>query len=136
MGMGTNRLNESAASTEFVREAVRAGIGLIDTAHLYTGGSSETTIGMAIGRGSQDVVVATKGGFQPGEGRPDVLREQIEASLRRLRTDRIFLYYLHRVDPETPLETTLRVLAEYHARGVIANVGLSQVGIDEIERAR
>jgi len=136
IGLGTNRLTETPANIELIRHATGGGLGLIDTAHLYTGGSSEATIGAAIGGNPSDVVVATKGGFRPGEGKSDVLSSHVEESLRRLRTDRIFLYYLHRVDPETPLETTLEVLAEYHARGAIANVGLSQVGVAQIEVAR
>src|SRR5207302_753517 len=72
----------------------------------------------------------------PGEGRPEVLRAQIEESLRRLRTDSIALYYLHRVDPETPLEESLGAIEEYRDSGKIRHVGLSQVGIDQIERAR
>jgi aryl-alcohol dehydrogenase-like predicted oxidoreductase len=135
MGLGTNRLTETPPNIDFIREVAAAGIGLIDTAHLYTGGASERTIGAALG-GNEDICVATKGGYRPGEGDPDVLRSQIEQSLERLQTDQIFLYYLHRIDPETPLETTLTVLADYQQRGAIANVGLSEVGVDEIERAR
>jgi pyridoxine 4-dehydrogenase len=71
-----------------------------------------------------------------GNGRPDVLRAQIDESLRRLRTDAIGLYYLHRIDPETPLEESLGAIKEYRDGGTIQHVGLSQVGIDEIERAR
>jgi pyridoxine 4-dehydrogenase len=81
-------------------------------------------------------VVATKGGWGAGNGRPEVLRAQIEESLRRLQTDRIALYYLHRIDPETPLEQSLGAIAEYRDRGAIRQVGLSEVGIDQIERAR
>jgi aryl-alcohol dehydrogenase-like predicted oxidoreductase len=65
-----------------------------------------------------------------------VLRAQIEESLRRLRTDVIPLYYLHRVHPDTPLEDSLAAIKEYRDRGTIRHVGLSQVGIDQIERAR
>jgi pyridoxine 4-dehydrogenase len=132
IGLGTNRLANSA----FVKEAVAAGVRHIDTAHLYTGGGSEATIGAALAPIPEDCVVATKGGFRPGEGRPDVLRAQIEESFRRLRTDTIALYYLHRVDPETELEQSLAVIKEYRDRGAIQHVGLSEVSIDQIERAR
>jgi pyridoxine 4-dehydrogenase len=71
-----------------------------------------------------------------GEGRPEALRAQIEESLRRLRTDSIALYYLHRVDPETPLEESLGTIKEYRDSGRIRHVGVSEVGIDQIERAR
>jgi pyridoxine 4-dehydrogenase len=136
IGLGTNRLTEAARNVEFIRQAVAAGVGLIDTAHLYTGGQSETTIGAALSPPPDGRVVATKGGFRPGEGRPDVLRGQIEDSFRRLRTDAIELYYLHRVDPETPLEDSLAVIKEYRDQGKIRHVGLSEVGIEQIERAR
>ena len=136
IGLGTNRLTQAAENVEFIRQAVAAGVGLIDTAHLYTGGQSEETIGAALSPPPAGRIVATKGGFRPGEGRPDVLRGQIEDSFRRLRTDAIELYYLHRVDPETPLEDSLAVIKEYRDKGKIRHVGLSEVGIEQIERAR
>jgi len=136
MGLGTNRLTQTPANVELLSHAAAASVGLIDTAHLYTGGASESTIGAAFDGRTPRPFVATKGGFGRGEGRPEVLRSQIEESLRRLRFDRIDLYYLHRVDPETPLEDSVGTLAEYRQRGVIEHIGLSQVGIDQIERAR
>jgi aryl-alcohol dehydrogenase-like predicted oxidoreductase len=136
IGLGTNRLGNTPENVAFLREAVAAGLRHVDTAHTYTGGESEETIGAALSPVPEGCVVATKGGFRPGEGRPEVLRAQIEASLRRLRTEAIQLYYLHRVDPETPLEESLGALAEYRDAGKIRHVGLSQVGIEEIERAR
>jgi aryl-alcohol dehydrogenase-like predicted oxidoreductase len=134
IGLGTNRLQHSADHTAFIRDAVAAGIRHIDTAHLYTGGSSEQAIGDAAV--PPDVVVATKGGYRPGEGADAVLRAQIEQSLRHLRTERIALYYLHRVDPETPLEDSLRTIAEFVERGQIRHVGVSEVDVAQIERAR
>jgi pyridoxine 4-dehydrogenase len=136
IGLGTNRLTETRDNVEFIQEAVAAGVGLVDTAHLYTGGQSEATIGAALSSRPQGGVVATKGGFRPGEGRPEVLRRQIEESLRRLRTGAIELYYLHRVDPETPLEESLGTIAEYRDAGKIRHVGLSEVTIEQIEVAR
>ena len=83
------------------------------------------------------VLVATKGGTGgPGHGRPAVLHAEIEQSLRRLHTVSIPLYYLHRVDPETPLEESLAAIKQYRDRGKIRHVGISEVSIDEIERAR
>ena len=136
VGLGTNRLTNTHEHVALVREAVAAGVGMIDTAHTYTGGQSERAIAAALSPIRDGCVVATKGGFAPGSGRPEALRSQIDESLRRLRTDSIALYYLHRVDPETPLEESLAAIAEYRARGQIRHVGLSQVGIDEIERGR
>ncbi|HEY2667367.1 MAG TPA: aldo/keto reductase [Actinomycetota bacterium] len=136
IGLGTNRLSYSEEHVAFVRAAVSEGIRHIDTAHLYTGGQSETTIGAALSPMPRDVVVATKGGYQPGEGRPEVLRAQIDESLQRLRTDAIPLYYLHRVDPETPLEESIGALKEGRDAGKIRHVGISQVSIEQVEGAR
>lgn len=136
IGLGTNRLRDTPENIAFLQEAVAAGVTHIDTAHTYTGGESEETIGAASAPFRDGCVVATKGGFAAGHGRPDVLRAQIEESLRRLRTERIDLYYLHRVHPETPLEESLRAIAEYREAGKIRHVGLSQVGVEQVERAR
>ena len=136
IGLGTNRLTNTCEHVAFVKEAVAAGVRHIDTAHSYTGGDSEETIGAALSPHADGVVVATKGGYRTGEGRPEVLRTQIDESLRRLKTDAIALYYLHRVDPQTPLEKSLAAIKEYRDSGRIRQVGLSEVGIDEIERAR
>jgi aryl-alcohol dehydrogenase-like predicted oxidoreductase len=136
IGLGTNRLTDTRENRSFLAQAVAAGVGLVDTAHLYTGGQSEEAIGAGLSPPPPGCVVATKGGFRPGEGRHDVLSAQIEESLRRLRRGRIDLYYLHRVDPETPLEESLAAIAEYRDAGKIAHVGISEVGVAEIERAR
>ena len=137
IGLGTNRLTRTPANVAFIKAAIAAGVRMIDTAHLYTGGQSEETIGAALSPMTEGCVVATKGGFGgAGRGRPEVLRAEIEESLRRLRTDRIALYYLHRVDPQTPLEESLGTIKEYVDKGVIRHVGVSQVDIDQVERAR
>jgi len=134
IGLGTNRLTTQHVT--FVRDAVAAGVRHIDTAHLYTGGESERAIGEALDGASEEVLVASKGGFRPGEGRPEVLRGQIEQSLRSLRTEAIGLYYLHRVDPQTPLEESLGAIKVYVDRGAIRHVGVSEVSVEQIERAR
>jgi pyridoxine 4-dehydrogenase len=136
IGMGSNRLEETPRNVEFVRAAVDAGLTHIDTAYLYTCGSSERTVGSALDLPRDGLVVATKGGYREGEGKPDVLRGQIDESLSRLGTEVIDLYYLHRVHPDTPLEDSMGVLAEARDAGKIRHVGISEVGIDEIERAR
>jgi aryl-alcohol dehydrogenase-like predicted oxidoreductase len=137
IGLGTNRLTKSSGHVAFVKAAVAAGVQMIDTAHSYTGGQSEETLGAGLDPIPDGCVVATKGGGGgPGTGRPKVLHAEIEESLRRLRTSRIALYYLHRVDLETPLEQSLAAIKEYRDRGQILHVGLSEVGIDQIERAR
>jgi pyridoxine 4-dehydrogenase len=138
IGLGTNRLTRSSANVALIKAAVAAGVQVIDTAYSYTGGQSEETIGEALSPFPANCMVATKGGGGPsaGRGRPDVLRGQIDESLRRLRTDSIPLYYLHRVDPATPLEESLSAIKEKADRGKIRHVGVSEVSIDQIERAR
>ena len=138
IGLGTNRLANTPKNVAFIKEAVASGVGMIDTAHTYTGGESETTIGAAALAPDPDFyVVATKGGAGgPGRGRPENLKAEIEQSLRRLRTESIALYYLHRVDPETPIEESLAAIKEYRDRGRIRHIGISEVSIDQIERAR
>jgi pyridoxine 4-dehydrogenase len=138
IGLGTNRLANTPTNVAFVKEAVAAGVGMIDTAHSYTGGESEDTIGAAFSPDPDRHVVATKGGGGggAGRGRPEILHAEIEESLRRLRTDSIALYYLHRIDPETPVEESLAAIKEYQDRGQIRHVGISEVSIDEIEQAR
>jgi pyridoxine 4-dehydrogenase len=134
IGLGTNRLRDTNDHVSFIRAAVDAGVRMIDTAHLYTGGESEKAIGRALSTSRIDVVIATKGGY--GRGRPEVLKAEIEQSLTSLRTERIALYYLHRVDPETPIEESLAAIKEYVDRGAIDRVGVSKVDIPLIERAR
>jgi len=136
VGLGTNCLTTAPEHVAFVREAVAAGLRHLDTAHSYTDGDSERAIGEALEGAAEGVLVATKGGYGDGEGKPEVLEAQIEQSLRSLRTDAIGLYYLHRVDPETPLEESLGAIKAYVDRGAIRHVGISAVSLEQIERAR
>jgi aryl-alcohol dehydrogenase-like predicted oxidoreductase len=137
IGLGTNRLTKTPEHVAFIRAAVAAGVQMIDTAHSYTGGQSEETIGEALSQLPEGCVVATKGGAGgAGRGRPEVLRAELDQSLRRLKTDTIFLHYLHRVDPQTPIEESVAVIKEYRDQGKVRHVGLSEVGVDQIERAR
>jgi pyridoxine 4-dehydrogenase len=134
IGLGTNRLAHTGDNVDFVRDAVAAGLKFIDTAHTYTGGQSEETLGAALSPLRDSYVIATKGGWSTG--RPDAIRSEIEDSVRRLRTDSIALYYLHRVDPDTPLEESLGAIREAREAGTIRDAGVSNVDVDEIERAR
>ncbi len=135
IGLGTNRLTSTPENHAFLREAVEAGLGLIDTAHVYTGGDSERALGEALSPQPEGLVIATKGGYS-GSGDPAALRAQIEQSLDSLRTDAIDLYYLHRVDPETPLADSLSRIAEYRDAGKINEIGISAVTVEQIEAAR
>jgi pyridoxine 4-dehydrogenase len=137
VGLGTNRLRNTDENVAFIRAAVDAGVQMIDTAHLYTGGESEKTIGRALSAPLSGVVVATKGGYgSSGRGKPEILRQEIEQSLAALRVARIALYYLHRIDPDTPIEESLSAIKEFVDRGAIEHVGISKVDIRTIERAR
>ncbi|HEU5003947.1 MAG TPA: aldo/keto reductase [Actinomycetota bacterium] len=136
IGLGTNRLTSTGANQAFIRAAAGEGLRHIDTAHLYQGGDSESAIGAAFGPDPDGVVVATKGGFRPGEGRPEVLRAQIEESLQRLGTDAIALYYLHRVDPQVALEESLGAIKECQDAGKVRHIGISEVSVEQIERAQ
>jgi pyridoxine 4-dehydrogenase len=137
IGLGTNRLTNTSEHVELMRAAAAAGVQMIDTAHSYQGGQSEETIGSALSPPPDGVIVATKGGIGgPGRGKPEVLRAEIEQSLRSLRTESIELYYLHRVDPETPLEASLGTINEYREQGKIRHIGISEVTVEQIERAR
>jgi hypothetical protein len=135
IGLGTNRLTSTPESHAFLREADEAGLGMIDTAHTYSGGDSERAIGEALSPEPYGLVVATKGGYG-GSASPEALRAQIEQSLESLRTEAIDLYYLHRVDPETPLADSLGTIAEYRDAGRIREIGISAVTVEQIEAAR
>jgi pyridoxine 4-dehydrogenase len=136
IGLGTNRLTDTPENIDFLGQAVRTGLDFIDTAYLYTGGASERAIGTALTPFPDGLTVATKVGYHPGSGRPEALRAELEESFERLRAETIPLVYLHRVDPDVPIEESLAVLREYHDAGRIEHVGVSDVGVDQIERAR
>lgn len=134
IGLGTNRLTKTPDHVELVKEAVAAGVNLVDTAHTYAGGQSEDTIGTALSAIPNGSFVETKGGWDGA--RPEVLRAELEESLRRLRTNRIDLYYLHRPDPSVAIEESMRAIKEGRDDGKIQHVGVSNVGVEQIERAR
>ena len=84
IGLGTNRLTNTPGNQALLQDALSAGVNFIDTAHLYTRGESERAIGSALAPFPEGCIVATKGGYSPGEGRPEILGAQIEESLERL----------------------------------------------------
>jgi len=134
VGLGTNRLQDSDDHAAFIREAIDAGIRHIDTAHLYSGGQSEAAIGAALATGRpDDLVVATKGGYH--DSRPQTIAREIEESLKRLRTDRIDLYYLHKVHDVVSIEDSLGAIVRERDRGRISQVGVSNVGAAQLKRA-
>jgi pyridoxine 4-dehydrogenase len=126
-----------------LRRAVELGVDFIDTADSYGPNVSEELIAEALHPYPEGLVIATKGGFErPGpnkwvmNGRPDHLRRQLEGSLRRLRLDRIDLWQLHRIDPKVPEDEQFGVIQEFVREGKVRVVGLSEVGVDAVERAR
>jgi pyridoxine 4-dehydrogenase len=124
-----------------LRRAVELGVNLIDTADSYGPEVSERLIAEALHPYPEDLVIATKGGYtrQGGRwvpnGRPEHLREACEGSLRRLEVDRIDLYQFHTPDPRVPFEDSVWALAELRDEGKIRHVGLSNVGVRELEIA-
>ena len=126
-----------------LRRAVDLGVNFIDTADSYGPYISEELIREALHPYPADLLIATKGGFVrtgPDQwvpvGRPAYLRQEVEMSLRRLGLDAIGLYQLHRVDPDVPLAEQIGELRELRDEGKIVHIGLSQVDVDTIEKAR
>jgi pyridoxine 4-dehydrogenase len=128
---------------KILRRAVELGVNLIDTADAYGPETSELLIAQALHPYPNGVVIATKGGLTrpgPGEwvpnGRPGHLKQAVEASLKRLRLERIDLYQLHTVDAKVPIDESLGALKQMQDAGKIRHVGLSNVDPHEIARAR
>jgi aryl-alcohol dehydrogenase-like predicted oxidoreductase len=128
---------EDAESVGTISRALELGITFIDTANIYGSGHSEEVVGRAIAGRRADVVLATKfgGGGVSGLGRRDKVRPALEESLARLGTDYVDLYYLHRVDPTTPIEETVGAMAELVASGLVRYLGLSEAAPETIRRA-
>ena len=128
---------------QVVRRAVELGVNLIDTANSYGPYVSEEIIREALEPIPDDVLVATKAGLtRTGPdawspvGRPEYLRQECEMSLRRLGVERIDLYQLHRIDPEVAFDDQIGLFKDLQDEGKIAAIGLSEVSVEEIERAR
>src|SRR5919197_250217 len=125
-----------------LRRVVELGVNLIDTADSYGAGGSENLLAEALHPYPDGLVIATKGGLVRGgpgqwtrDGRPEHLREACEGSLRRLRLDAIELYQLHAVDSKVPLEDSVGALVELRQLGKVRHIGLSNVDLDQLERA-
>lgn len=137
VGLGCNNFGgrlDQTATNAVVRQALDRGITLFDTADIYGNrGGSETMLGQALGAERQRIVLASKFGIPMDDSgqlqgaRPAYVRQALEASLRRLGTDHLDLYQLHRPDPETPLEDTLGALDELVKDGLVRAVGVSNL---------
>jgi len=124
-----------------IRAAVDRGVTFFDTAEAYGPFTNEELVGEALAPFRDQVVIATKFGFKNGlpqeglDSRPDRVRAVAEASLKRLGTDRIDLFYQHRPDPEVPIEDVAGAVKDLIAEGKVAHFGLSEAGIETIRRA-
>jgi pyridoxine 4-dehydrogenase len=134
---------DRAAAIAVLRRAIELGINFIDTADSYGPYVNEELIAEALAPYPKDLVIATKGGWnRPGpnqwthDASPAHLREAVEGSLKRLRLDRIDVYQLHTPDPVVPLDASIETLANMQSEGKIRLVGLSNVTVEHIERAR
>jgi len=135
---------DDAESIATIHRALELGITLLDTADIYGPHTNERLVGRAIGDRRERVVLATKFGIvrDPTDpdargacGRPEYVRRSCDASLQRLGTDHIDLYYQHRVDPRTPIEETVGAMAELVAEGKVRFLGLSEAAPETIRRA-
>ena len=132
---------ERPAMVEFLRQAVEHGVTLFDTAEVYGPYHNEEVVGEALEPLRDQVVIATKFGFSPGDSnrqldsRPEHIREALEGSLRRLRTDHVDLLYQHRVDPDVPIEDVAGAVKQLIEEGKVRHFGLSEAGVETIRRA-
>jgi len=152
MGFGAMRITgegvwglpkDPSAARKLLKRVVELGINFIDTADSYGPETSENLLTEALHPYPKGLVIATKGGLTRSGphswapvGRAEYLQQCVELSLRRLRIDCIDLYQLHRIDPKVPVEESLGALKDLQKAGKIRHIGLSEVSVAEIERAR
>ena len=142
LGFGAMRIvDDREEGVRVLRRAVELGVTLIDTADIYGAGRSEEIIAEALHPYPDGLVIASKGGLGHGlqprirDGRPEYLRRACEASLRRLKLERIELYQLHAPDENVPYEESLGALIELREEGKIAHIGISNVSVELLEQA-
>jgi aryl-alcohol dehydrogenase-like predicted oxidoreductase len=132
---------ERSQAIALIREAFASGVTFFDTAEAYGPFSNEEVVGEALAPIREQVVIATKFGFKNGDSqagmdsRPERIRAVAEASLQRLRTDRIDLFYQHRVDPNVPIEDVAGTVRDLIRAGKVRHFGLSEAGVSSIRRA-
>ncbi|MBJ6360111.1 aldo/keto reductase [Paenibacillus sp. GCM10012307] len=144
LGLGTNAFGkraDEATSIRIIHQALDSGINFIDTANIYAGSESERIIGEALSGRRQSAVLTTKAGLINGQGPNDRgssrfhLQQELESSLRRLKTDYVDLYQIHTFDPYTPLEETLRTLDDMVSSGKVRYIGASNYAAWELMKA-
>src|SRR5258708_6880425 len=132
---------ETTEAIKLIRSAVEQGVTFFDTAEVYGPFTNEILVGEALEPVRDQVMIATKFGFVDGklqsglDSRPENIRAVAEASLKRLRTDRIDLLYQHRVDPKVPIEDVAGTVKDLISEGKVKHFGMSEAGVQSIRRA-
>ncbi|HKS35093.1 MAG TPA: aldo/keto reductase [Enterobacteriaceae bacterium] len=143
LSFGYGPATDTRQAVELIRAAVERGVTFFDTAEVYGPYLNEEVVGEALKPFRDRVVIATKFGFTFGDdnkqqilnSRPEHIREAVEGSLRRLKTDVIDLLYQHRVDPDVPVEDVAGTVKDLITEGKVKHFGLSEAGVDTIRRA-
>src|SRR5213082_2464053 len=145
MSFGLGPAVDRQQGISVIRAAVERGVTFFDTAEVYGPYTNEELVGEALAPFREQVVIATKFGFKPAstgdsrwselDSRPEHIKEVADASLKRLKTDVIDLFYQHRVDPEVPIEDVAGAVRELIQRGKVRHFGLSEPGVQTIRRA-
>jgi aryl-alcohol dehydrogenase-like predicted oxidoreductase len=141
LSFGYGRPTEKAAAITLIRAAFESGVTFFDTAEAYGPFTNEEIVGEALAPMRDRVVIATKFGFRDGDStagldsRPERIRQVADASLKRLKTDRIDLFYQHRVDPNVPIEDVAGTVRDLILEGKVRQFGLSEAGVQSIRRA-
>lgn len=141
LSFGYGPATDKSESIQLIRKAYEQGITFFDTAECYGPFFNEELVGEALAPFRKEVVIATKFGFKNGDSkqgpdsRPERIRLVVEASLTRLKTDVIDLFYQHRVDPNVPMEDVAGTVKELIAEGKVKHFGLSEAGVDSIRKA-
>ena len=142
VGLGCNNFGwriDAEASAKVIDTAIESGVTFFDTADRYGKGQSEDFLGRALGKRRDQIILATKFGMEMEKGQqgasPIYVLEAVDASLRRLRTDRIDLFQLHQPDPKTPITDTLGALDELVRAGKVREIGCSNFSVAQIREA-
>jgi aryl-alcohol dehydrogenase-like predicted oxidoreductase len=141
LSFGYGPATERQQAITLIRKAFELGVTFFDTAECYGPFANEELVGEAVEPFRKQVVIATKFGFQDGDShkgldsRPERIREVADASLKRLRTDVIDLFYQHRIDPKVPIEDVAGTVKDLIRQGKVKHFGLSEAGVEVIRRA-